>query len=289
MRIAVRAGAIVITREGCGSGSAKASTPGEAHELALKAAETDATKRALATFGNPFGLALYDRELAGVRNKKALSVAPEDYRGPWLLSLPNGAGQSFSKADEFVVALSKALTEAADIEALFAIWERNVDTVRAINKHTNRSSARGVIAQNLVAHLKSRAIALAKQGSQASETAPQNQNGSHLKVDKSLLAIPELKRVRSKEHLRFVASQPCLICGRTPAHAHHIRYAQAKGIALKVSDEFTVPLCAIHHSENHATGDERRWWQERKIDPLAIAHQLWTKSRPKAETPTHTK
>ena len=98
VRIAVRAGSIVITREGCGSGSARASTPGEAHELALKAAETDATKRALATFGNPFGLALYDRELAGVRNRKALSVcAPEDYRGPWLLSLPSGAGQSFTK------------------------------------------------------------------------------------------------------------------------------------------------------------------------------------------------
>src|SRR5262245_56077552 len=112
------------------------------------------------------------------------------------------------------------------------------------------------------------------------------QNGSLAKVDKSLLAIPELKRVRSKEHLRFVAGQPCLICSRTPAQAHHIRYAQAKGIALKVSDEFTVPLCAIHHSENHATGDERRWWQERKIDPLAIAHQLWAQSRPRAENAT---
>ena len=142
VRIAVRAGSIVITREGCGSGSAKASTPGEAHELALKAAETDATKRALATFGNPFGLALYDRELAGVKNRKALSAcAPEDYRGPWLLSLPSGAGQSFTRADEFVSALSKALTEAIDIEQLFAIWERNVDTVRAINKHTNRVHA----------------------------------------------------------------------------------------------------------------------------------------------------
>ena len=60
VRIAVRAGAIV-----CGSGNAKAAAPAEAHELALKAAETDATKRALATFGNPFGLALYDRELRG--------------------------------------------------------------------------------------------------------------------------------------------------------------------------------------------------------------------------------
>ena len=89
---------------------------------------------------------------------------PKNIAGPWLLSLPSGAGQSFNRADEFIAALSKALTEATDIEQLFAIWERNVDTVRAINKHTNRSTPRGVIAQNLVAHLKSRAIALAKQG-----------------------------------------------------------------------------------------------------------------------------
>ena len=51
-----------------------------------------------------------------------------------------------------------------------------------------------------------------------------------------------------------------------------------EGLALKVSDEFTVPLCAIHHSENHATGDERRWWQGRKIDPLAVAASLWHES-----------
>jgi hypothetical protein len=97
-------------------------------------------------------------------------------------------------------------------------------------------------------------------------------------VDKSVLTIAEPKRVRSKEHLRFVAQQPCLICGRTPAQAHHLRYAQPRGLALKVSDEFTVPLCAIHHSENHATGDERRWWQERKIDPLSVAAELWCKT-----------
>jgi hypothetical protein len=272
----------VITREGCGSGSAKAVTPGEAHERALKAAETDATKRALATFGNPFGLALYDRELAGVRNRKALGAA-ENYRGPWLLSLPNGAGQSFSKADEFVSALSKALTEAADIEFLFGIWERNVDTVRAVNKHANRSTPRGAIGQNLVAHLKRRAIALAKQNV---EPAPSTTASVEPRQKKSALPLAELKRIRSKEHLRFVAQQPCVICGRTPAHAHHIRYAQAKGIALKVSDEFTVPLCAIHHSENHATGDERRWWQERKIDPLAIAQQLWAQSRAEAQVST---
>jgi hypothetical protein len=204
-----------------------------------------------------------------VRNRKALGLAPEEYRGPWLLSLPGGAGQSFNRTDAFVSALSKTLTEAKDIEQLFAIWECNVDTVRAINKQTNRSAPRGVVAHNLLAHLKGRAIALAKHNGEPTS------NASRSKIDKSALAIGEVKRVRSKEHLRFVARQPCVICGRTPAQAHHIRFAQPKGLALKISDEFAVPLCVIHHRENHATGDERRWWQERKIDPLAVAEELW--------------
>jgi DNA recombination protein Rad52 len=276
VRIAVRAGSLTITREGCGSGEAKAVTPGEAHELALKAAETDATKRALATFGNPFGLALYDRELNGVKNRRALVTAHDDYRGPWLLSLPNGAGQSFDKSNEFVVALRQTLTAAADVEQLFAVWESNVDTVRAISKHTKGSTPRGAIVQNLVAYMKGRAIALAKQGNQT--PARDDHSEPRPKVDKSVLAIAEPKRVRSKEHLRFVSTQPCVVCGRSPAHAHHIRHAQPRGLALKVSDEFTVPLCAIHHSENHATGDERRWWQERNIDPLTVASDLWRQS-----------
>ena len=69
--------------------------------------------------------------------------------------------------------------------------------------------------------------------------------------------------------------QPCLICGRAPSHAHHIRYAQSKGLGIKVSDEFTVPLCAIHHTENHTTGDERTWWAKHGIDPLPVAQHLW--------------
>ena len=193
-----------------------------------------------------------------------------------LLSLPSGAGQNFNRADEFVAALSKALTEATDIEQLFAIGERNVDTVRTLNRQTSRPS-RGVVAGNLVAQLKSRAIALAKQNAEPTSDTPKGEQ-ARSRIDKSVLTIGEPKRIRSKEHLRFVAQQPCVICGRTPAHAHHIRYAQSRGLALKVSDEFTVPLCAIHHSQNHATGDERRWWHERKIDPLAIAQHLWAQS-----------
>jgi hypothetical protein len=135
-----------------------------------------------------------------------------------------------------------------------------------------------VIARNLVTQLKARAIALAKQ---SNETSPGDSlsAASRPKIDKSALALSELKRIRSKEHLRFVAQQPCVICGRTPAHAHHVRYAQPRGVSLKVSDEFTVPLCAIHHTENHSTGDERRWWHERKIDPLAIAQELWNTTK----------
>jgi len=62
VRIIVRADDRLIVREGSGCGHGDAFTLGEAHEAALKEAETDATKRALITFGNAFGLALYDRE-----------------------------------------------------------------------------------------------------------------------------------------------------------------------------------------------------------------------------------
>ena len=48
---------------------------------------------------------------------------------------------------------------------------------------------------------------------------------------------------------------------------------------LKVSDEFTVPLCAAHHHQLHQTGNERRWWEEMKIDPLPIAEGLWTSTQ----------
>jgi len=96
------------------------------------------------------------------------------------------------------------------------------------------------------------------------------------KVDKSTLAIADVKRVRSTEHLKYVAR---VICRRQPSHVHHVRFAQPRGLGLKVSDEFTVPLCAIHHHENHAVGSERQWWQDRKLDPLMVARKLWEESR----------
>ncbi len=102
-------------------------------------------------------------------------------------------------------------------------------------------------------------------------------------VDKSALPISAPRRVRDKEHLRYVASQPCLVCGRSPGHAHHIRYAQPRAMGRKVSDEWTVPLCATHHRALHTVGDEEKWWKERQIDPIALAERLWRQSRSDGE------
>lgn len=66
-----------------------------------------------------------------------------------------------------------------------------------------------------------------------------------------------------------------LVCGRAPAQAHHIRYAQDRGLGLKVSDEFVVPICAIDLDALHRSGNERAWWHDKQIDPLPHAEALW--------------
>jgi hypothetical protein len=95
------------------------------------------------------------------------------------------------------------------------------------------------------------------------------------RVDKTNLPISTPRRIRDKEHLRYVASQPCIICGRCPGHAHHLRFAQPRALGRKVSDEWTVPLCITHHRALHSVGNEERWWKEKGIDPIAHAVRLW--------------
>ncbi len=86
-------------------------------------------------------------------------------------------------------------------------------------------------------------------------------------------------RLRDKLHCKFVATQPCVVCGRTPTEAHHIRFAQPRALGRKVSDEYTVPVCRLHHRELHRYGDEASWWAGVSIDPLPIALELWRRSR----------
>jgi hypothetical protein len=99
------------------------------------------------------------------------------------------------------------------------------------------------------------------------------------KIDKSQLTFGEPRRLRDKGHLKFVATQPCLICGRSPADAHHLRFTQPRAMGLKVSDEFTVPLCRVHHRDVHSHGDEVSWWERRAIDPLVTSRVLWVSTR----------
>ena len=101
-------------------------------------------------------------------------------------------------------------------------------------------------------------------------------------IDKGALAFPEPRRVRDREHVRQVAKQPCLVCGRQPSDPHHLRFTQRRALSRKVSDEFTVPLCRGHHREVHRCGDEAAWWRKVGVDPIVAARTLWLETHPLA-------
>jgi hypothetical protein len=111
---------------------------------------------------------------------------------------------------------------------------------------------------------------------------PKIQQTSSGGIDKSALVFGEPRRLRDKDHLKYVASRSCLICGRQPSEPHHVRFAQARALGRKVSDEFTVPLCRLHHRELHRSRNEPLWWKTARIDPIQIARELWEATRPNA-------
>ena len=98
-------------------------------------------------------------------------------------------------------------------------------------------------------------------------------------IDKSVLVIATPRRYRNREHLRYVAQQACLICGRKQSDPHHLRYLQPRALGRKASDEFAVPLCRSHHRAVHRAGDEQAWWTAAGIDPVKVARQLWRQTR----------
>ena len=98
------------------------------------------------------------------------------------------------------------------------------------------------------------------------------------RIDKSALALPEPRRIRDRDHVRYVAKQPCLICGRQPSDPHHLRFAQTRAFGRKVSDEFVVPLCRGHHREVHRCGDETAWWSKVGANPMGAARTLWVET-----------
>jgi hypothetical protein len=94
-------------------------------------------------------------------------------------------------------------------------------------------------------------------------------------IDKSILTVATPRRYRNQEHLRYVAQQACLVCGRKPSDPHHLGFTQPRALGRKVSDEFAVPLCRGHHRAVHSSRDERAWWRQAGIDPIKVARRLW--------------
>ena len=116
-------------------------------------------------------------------------------------------------------------------------------------------------------------------GSQKTVTTESSKVDQADGIDKSALAVAAPRRYRNREHLRHVAQEACLICGRKPSDPHHLGFTQPRALGRKVSDEFVVPLCRGHHRMVHRSRDERAWWRQAGIDPIKVARRLWKETR----------
>ena len=102
--------------------------------------------------------------------------------------------------------------------------------------------------------------------------------GNGLAAESSVVLLNKPVRRRSKAHLAYIRAQACVVCQRQPCDAHHIKFAEARAMGRKVSDEFTVPICRHHHDELHRHGNEMAWWINLSISPLELAKELWLAS-----------
>jgi len=277
VKVSVPAAGGTIVREGSGFGGGSGDNPGEAHEMAIKEAETDAMKRAFVTFGNRFGLALYDPEQKGVSRAKGKRDPQPQH---WPVILPGQAGSTLCESPKaFYGELRKVLGTLTTIEDVQALWHQNEATLKAIREaHPGLTDQHGAHYTAVFAKLCKGRIGGLLKGREPSSPTPPTPSGSPTKgtaIDKSVLAIGAPKRIRDREHLRYVASQPCLVCGRQPTQAHHLTFAQPRARGLKTSDEWTVPLCNLHHRELHGRGDERAYWEDKRIDADGAARELW--------------
>jgi hypothetical protein len=269
VRIIVHAGEDRIIREGCGAGESNASSPGQAHEFAAKAAETDATKRALSTFGNAFGLSLYGG-LADTKTREDRKVKRDEQVHknhptiqPSMTSEFQRAGNSGEPRNAVDAGTILKVAQSPDNE-IGAGLTSMVPVERSASGAANDPRA---------------GLPVWPEIDPVEEVAARAQE-RRSPIDKSALSLSEPRRTRDQRHLSYVASKSCVICGRTHAHAHHLKFMQPTALGKKVSDEFVVPLCSVHHRELHQSGAERDWWQERGIDPVNVAQQLWRASHP---------
>jgi hypothetical protein len=275
VRLTVKADGANIIREGHGSGEGRGTSPGEVHDVALKAAETDATKRALATFGKPFGLELY-RGGRPITPQKSFPALPPVARNEPKHVFSHGAQTVPNQRVPISAPVGFHSDDTTPIPRPSRFYGRRQDLVTRDRAQARRDLEAKPSLESSVVPVSSGLLPDAPGLVPASPPTD-----SATRIDKSSLTLAEPKRLRDKAHLKFVASQSCLVCGRQPSDPHHLRFSQPRAIGRKVSDEFTVPLCRGHHRELHQAGNEPAWWEKLNIKPLEAAKGLWEQTHPK--------
>ena len=234
-------------------------------------------KRALVTFGNPFGLALYDREKRGVRvfgRRNNSGDAGAAVR--WAVF--SAAGERLtehSEPIEYCAEVRRQLERFGDADTATAFWKRNQETVAELRKALPQlKTEKGQHYAEILGSLFTKRLQqFAEQIEPAADSGPTQE--VDVPVNGGTFPITHPRRIRDKDHLRYVAEQPCLVCGRRPSQAHHLRFAQPRAMGRKSSDEWVVPLCATHHRSLHDCGDEVAWWEDKSMDPREKAERLW--------------
>ena len=168
------------------------------------------------------------------------------------------------------LAVKNTLTDP-DAELVEAGFREKLARIE-LDSTASREEPQSALAEDSASKLETPFLAPTDDAATAPIILPSRPDGRRRRV------IGKTIRLRDKEHCKFVASRPCIVCGRTPSEAHHIRFAQPRALGRKVSDEYTVPVCRLHHRDLHTYGDEASWWAAVSIDPLPIALQLWRKS-----------
>jgi hypothetical protein len=182
---------------------------------------------------------------------------------------------SCSDPQTFCTRLRQAISASPDVNFLRALWTRNAALVQSLREHRpDLMTKKGLHYTLVLEHVFEQQL-----------NRLTSQNGGDppppaMTVDKSALALAAPRRIRDEGHLAFVASLPCLVCGRAPSHAHHLRFAQLRALGRKVSDEWVVPLCNLHHRALHDEGNEEAWWGRHGIDALTQAERLWQARHP---------
>lgn len=88
----------------------------------------------------------------------------------------------------------------------------------------------------------------------------------------------------SPEHLTLIRQLPCCVCGQSPpSDPHHLKIKSERGVGLKATDRWTLPMCREHHNEIEKVGTtearEEAWFLKHGISCFVLARAFWNAPR----------